>query len=60
MTDRYTDEIFSCVAELGGISVIFTYSRLVLDTANQTMLRYLGQGGVEMAKENGYSIHNLI
>ncbi len=24
--------------------------------ANQTMLRYLGQGGVEMAKENGYSI----
>lgn len=24
--------------------------------ANQTMLRYMGQGGVEMAKENGYSI----
>jgi len=24
--------------------------------ANQTMLQYLGQGGVEMAKENGYSI----
>lgn len=24
--------------------------------ANPTMLRYLGQGGVEMAKENGYSI----
>jgi len=31
MTDFYTDEIFSCVAELGGISVIYTYSRLVLD-----------------------------
>ena len=31
MTDRYTDEIFSCVAELGGISVKYNYSRLVLD-----------------------------
>ena len=31
MTDRYTDEIFSCITELGGISVIYTYSRLVLD-----------------------------
>lgn len=31
MTDRYTDEIFSCVAELGGISVAYNNSRLVLD-----------------------------
>ncbi len=31
LTDRYTDEIFSCVAELGGISVVYNYSRLVLD-----------------------------
>ncbi len=31
MTDRYTEEIFSCVAELGGISVKYNYSRLVLD-----------------------------
>jgi N-formylglutamate amidohydrolase len=31
MTDRYTDEIFSCVAESGGISVKYNYSRLVLD-----------------------------
>ena len=31
MTDRYTGEIFSCVAELGGISVWYNYSRLVLD-----------------------------
>ena len=30
MTDRYTDEIFSCVAELGGILVIYNYNRLVL------------------------------
>ncbi len=32
MTDKYTDEIFSCVTELGGVSVIYTYSRLVLDS----------------------------
>jgi len=31
MTDRYTDEIFSYIAELGGISVADNNSRLVLD-----------------------------
>ncbi len=31
MADRYTGEIFSSVAELGGISVAYNYSRLVLD-----------------------------
>jgi len=31
LTDRYTDEIFSCVTELGGVSVVYNYSRLVLD-----------------------------
>ncbi|MCP6719079.1 MAG: N-formylglutamate amidohydrolase [Patescibacteria group bacterium] len=31
MTDRYTDEIFSRVAELGGISLKYNHSRLVLD-----------------------------
>ena len=31
MTDIYTAEIFSCITELGGISVIYTFSRLVLD-----------------------------
>ena len=31
MTDLYTDELFSCITELGGISVVYTYSRLVLD-----------------------------
>jgi len=31
ITDRYTEEIFACVAELGGISVVYNYSRLVLD-----------------------------
>ena len=31
ITDRYTDELFSCVTELGGISILYNYSRLVLD-----------------------------
>jgi len=31
LTDRYTDEMFSCVVELGGVSVRYNYSRLVLD-----------------------------
>ena len=36
--------------------VIIQISQGALIYANQTMLQYLGQGGVEMAKENGYSI----
>lgn len=31
MTDRYIDDLFSCVPGLGGISVIYNYSRLVAD-----------------------------
>ncbi|TFF89052.1 MAG: class II fructose-1,6-bisphosphate aldolase [Promethearchaeota archaeon] len=36
--------------------VIIQISQGARDYANQTMLRYLGQGGVEMAKELGYNI----
>jgi len=36
--------------------VIIQISQGARNYANQTMLRYLGQGGVEMAKESGYSI----
>jgi len=35
--------------------VIIQISQGARTYANQTMLRYLGQGGVEMAKEKGYS-----
>ena len=31
MTDWYVDELFSCVAELGGVTVIYNCSRLVVD-----------------------------
>ncbi|MBD3211117.1 MAG: class II fructose-1,6-bisphosphate aldolase [Candidatus Lokiarchaeota archaeon] len=36
--------------------VIIQISKGARDYANQTMLRYLGQGGVEMANELGYNI----
>ncbi|MBN1216746.1 MAG: class II fructose-1,6-bisphosphate aldolase [Candidatus Lokiarchaeota archaeon] len=36
--------------------VIIQISKGAREYANQTMLKYLGQGGVEMAKELGYSI----
>jgi len=36
--------------------VIIQISKGARNYANQTMLRYLGQGGVEMAKEFGYDI----
>ena len=31
MTDRYVDELFSCVPDIGGISVVYRYSRMVVD-----------------------------
>jgi len=31
MTDRYTDDLFSCVHEIGGIAIRYNYSRLVFD-----------------------------
>ena len=31
MTDRYTDDLFSCVHEIGGISIRYNYSRLAFD-----------------------------
>jgi len=31
MTDRYTDDLFSCVREIGGIAIRYNYSRLVFD-----------------------------
>ena len=46
LTDRYTDELFSCVAELGGVSVMYNYSRLVLDPE-----RFRDDEKEEMAKK---------
>jgi N-formylglutamate amidohydrolase len=44
MTDRYVDELFSCVHELGGSSIKYAVSRLVLDPE-----RYLDDAKEEMA-----------
>jgi N-formylglutamate amidohydrolase len=44
MTDRYVDELFSCVHELGGSSVKYSVSRLVVDPE-----RFLDDAREEMA-----------
>jgi len=44
MTDRYVDELFSCVHELGGSSMKYAVSRLVLDPE-----RFLDDAREEMA-----------
>ena len=44
MTDRYVDELFSCVHELGGSSIKYAVSRLVLDPE-----RFLDDAREEMA-----------
>ena len=31
MTDRYVDELFACISEMGGVAIKFINSRLVLD-----------------------------
>ena len=64
MTDRYTDEIFSCVAELGGISVIYTYSRLVLDPERfrddkKEPMAAKGMGVIYTKDSNGRLLRNI-
>ncbi|MGZ4885940.1 MAG: N-formylglutamate amidohydrolase [Halobacteriota archaeon] len=31
MTDRYTPDLFACIAALGGVALVYNYSRLVVD-----------------------------
>ncbi len=64
MTDRYTDEIFSCVAELGGISVIYTYSRLVLDPErfrddSKEHMAKKGMGVIYTNASNGVTLREI-
>ena len=64
MTDRYTDEIFSCVAEVGGVSMVYNYSRLVLDPErfrddkNEDMAAK-GMGVIYTKDSNGRKIRKI-
>ena len=64
ITDRYTDEIFSCVAELGGISVVYNYSRLVLDPERfrddkDELMADKGMGVVYTKNSNGEDLREI-
>jgi len=64
MTDRYTDEIFSCVAELGGISVVYNYSRLVLDPERfrddkKEVMAAKGMGVIYTKGSNGRKLREI-
>lgn len=64
MTDRYTDEIFSCVAELGGISVSYNYSRLVLDPERfrddkKEIMAAKGMGVIYTKDSNGRKLREI-
>ncbi len=64
MTDRYTDEIFSCVAELGGISVVYNYSRLVLDPERfrddkKKVMAAKGMGVIYTKDSNGRKLREI-
>lgn len=64
MTDRYTDEIFSCVAELGGISVVYNYSRLVLDPERfrddkKEIMAAKGMGVIYTNDSNGRKLREI-
>ena len=64
MTDRYTDEIFSCVAELGGISVAYNYSRLVLDPERfrddkKEIMAAKGMGVIYTKDSNGQKLREI-
>ncbi len=62
--DIYTDEIFSCITELGRISVIYTYSRLVLDLERFRVdekedMAAKGMGGIYTKDSNGRLLRDI-
>ncbi|KKN22061.1 hypothetical protein LCGC14_0918970 [marine sediment metagenome] len=64
ITDRYTEEIFSCVAELGGISVKYNYSRLVLDPERfrddkKEIMATKGMGVIYIKGSNGRKLREI-
>ncbi|MBA7538664.1 hypothetical protein ES705_30941 [subsurface metagenome] len=64
ITDRYTDEIFSCVAELGGILVVYNYSRLVLDPERfrddkKEIMAAKGMGVIYTKDSNGRKLREI-
>ena len=64
ITDRYTDELFSCVTELGGISVLYNYSRLVLDPERfrddkKEVMAAKGMGAIYTKDSNGRKLREI-
>jgi len=66
MTDKYTDEIFSCVPKLGGILVKYNYSRLVLDperfrddTKEKMADKEIGMGVVYTKDSSGRNLREI-
>jgi len=64
MTDRYTHELFSCVSDLGGISVVYNYSRLVLDPERfkddeKEIMAAKGMGVVYTKDSNGRNLREI-
>lgn len=64
MTDRYTDELFSCVAELGGILIVYNYSRLVLDPERfrddkKEVMAAKGMGVIYTKDSNGRKLREI-
>ena len=61
MTDRYIDELFSCVHDIGGVSVIYNYSRLVVDPERfeddeKEVMSSKGMGVIYINDSNGNKI----
>lgn len=64
MADLYTDELFSCVHELGGTAVVNTVSRLVLDTErfendNEEVMSEKGLGVIYTKTADGRVLRKL-
>ena len=64
ITDKHTDEIFSCVTELGGITVLYNYSRLVLDPERfrvdkKEVMAAKGMGVIYTKDSNGRKLREI-
>jgi len=63
MTDRYTDELFYCVHELGGVSILYNYSRLAFDPErfeddDKEVMASRGMGVIYEKTSSGKNLRN--
>lgn len=65
MTDRYVDELFACIGEIGGVAIKFSNSRLVLDPERflddeKEVMASRGMGVIYLKTSKGHDLRKTL